>query len=444
MSPPRPLPTPSLLLTLPLLAACALAQRDGDTVQVRFVDAGGIPVAGAVAWTCPVGVFADRVWVPPELWRWWDNRHELLRRTGTRCTADDDGVVALPRGTILAAEAGERSAVATIAADTPARCDVVLDDRSWTIAVRDDAGKPQAGVPIECRSQRGDAEAPSLLLGTTDAHGMLVVRAPQTLLLSQLDWYDEFLTEEVELVDSEGKTSTPPPPPPAPKPPLPPRECVHLQVHGWMLRDHAVAVRLADPHPPTLVVQMPPTTHIEVHVPDWNGPIAEMVTLSPDRARSGFPQVLCWRTADAFEALVGATPEGTQAYVEIPGSDIGSYVTVPAVPPGQKFAIDLALAEGDIVVRARVHDPSGRPLGHAYLTRVLPTQPELRTNFVVTDDKGRFALVLRPGLAAGTELRFRIAGCRDGRWRDAEITVRLDDLHAGDRRDLGIVSPKKP
>lgn len=393
------------------------AQAGTDSVQVRVVDNKRQPIPGAVVWALPGKAWERLRWIPNELRPWCGNPYAMLRQLGERSEADAFGIVSVPRGSILAGEHGDLAGVTELGEDSQAPCRLQLDDWRWTVLVRDQGGRSVAGVPIACMALTDlpELEFEGLPLGLTDADGRLVVRAPGSVNVAK------YIGRPID----------------GPEPPAP--EFVRFEVDGMYLASHAERLSLEVGASGIVTLTMPPVTRVEIRLPEWNGPIAESVFLT----RTGhdfLDETSGYMAKGRRFALVGAPDRSDLVRMDvwIDGSTIRKGVEVPRLPPDQTFPIQLELDQDDIVVRACVHDASGRPAALAVL-QVTPTSDSLRTWFAHADRAGRFALVLRPGLPAETELRLQVHASPDPRLLDVTALLKLGQLRAGDRRDVGIL-----
>lgn len=407
------------VLAISCAALRAQTQEAPEPVRVRVVDSKQQPIPGAVVWSMPGPVWERRSWIPAELQPWGNNPYELLRRLGTRSVADDSGFVRVLRDTMLAGEHRDLAGVMLIAKDAASPCGLRLDDWRWTIRVRDQAGKPVAGVPIAAKA---DAPYPSdeftgMGLGLTDAAGQVVVRAPGSLHVEKC----------VSRPPKSGGPSAP--------------AFALFEVDGMYLASHAGRLSLADGVSGSVTLTMPPATWIEVRLPEWNGPIGFQAVLTQGGQGSLWDDAVCWRAGDRLLGLVGTGDEGRPIVVtvEMPASKIRTSVAVSHLPREQSIPIQLELDIGDIVVRARLHDASGRAAARAVI-EATPHSESLRTTYAQADQAGVFALVFRPGLPAGTELKLRVDASPELGLLDAVAHLKLDELLAGDRRDYGILT----
>ncbi len=407
-----------LLLQLSMsccLGAATLAQSTTATVSVRIVDPAGRSLPGATVWTLPSAAWDRLAWIPAELTPYWSNPHELLRRLGRKAVADEAGAIDVPPRTIVAAEHGDLAGVANVV-DARSPFDLRVDGNRWTIDVRDAAGTPVAGVPVVAHAGDEALSVAGLSLGLTDATGRLVVRAPRSIDFAR------YIPHEVGVV------------PRAP-------EFARLQVDGMYLREHAVRIRVPDPTPPTVTLILPPVTKVEVRVPDWNGPLFASAMLTRTGKGQEGQEATCWTEAGKLHALVGVQDTGhaTRVRAKITDMVLHEDVEVPRVAAGATFAIDLALDQADIVLRARVQDAVGRAAELAYL-EITPRSDALRTWWVHADRQGRFVLVLRHDLPAGTVLTARVHASPDPGIIGAVTSITLPELPAGSRHDVGTVT----
>lgn len=398
-------------LALVIGAALAFAQADvtEGTVPVRLVDRNGGPLPGAIAWTMPKCAIERPLWIPPELVPWYGNEHELLRRLGTRRVAGADGTLRVPAAVRLAAEHGGLTSGVETVGNGP--CTIVLDDRRWTIHVRDDTGRPVAGVPIVCSTELGDRDVDfdGLPIGVTDADGTLLLRPLPAALLAR------FVPRSVDQ--------------PEPRP-----RFALFEVDGMYLPPHHQQLPLDEGASGTVTLTMPAATRLEVQAPDWNGPIADRIWITRLGKGSAWDSTTTFVADGKHLALVGS---GTRFRVELTGSTIGTAVDVPLLPAPQPQRVALELDAGDVVVRARVHVNEG-PAAFVVL-QVRAPSGRVRTPWIHADRAGRFALVLRPDTNAGIELALRVDASPDPALRGATARLAIPALGAGDRRDLGIL-----
>jgi len=430
-------------LVLSLTAVAVLAQGPADAVRVRVVDQEGRAVAGASVWTRPSRVWGRRTWIPLELWPFWDNEYELLRRVGEPRLAGEDGTLLVARGTVLAVESGELAGFAILGTDAADAAEVRLDDRRWTIELRDDAGAPVAGMPIALEVDGAEglmAELWHASLGLTDAQGRLVVRAlgsidtPEFLRCADEEYEEIELTEPVEAGKSDEKKPEAPKPPPVTVRP----STVLVVVEGMFMPDHGVALQLDDPHPPVVRLIMPRATMVEIQLPDWHGPLAEWAYLTRVGRQQLLDETQCWPCGGRLVALVGIEERGGGTGIAAGLGGVLHRTEVPPLAKGETFPIRLELAAGDIVLRARLHDAGGKPVAATELD-IRPAWPPFRICSVRTDRAGRFALVLCPGFAAGTRVTATVRGCVVPEFLGAQVSFELEPLGPGDRRDIGIL-----
>lgn len=425
-------PTSVRLVVSSLCMAAAAAQSPNGEVRLRLRDPEARPVAGASVWTCPQRVWGRRTWVPPELWPFFDNQYEVLRRVGQLRTAGQDGELVVARESVIAVQSGDLAGFAVVGADAAQVVEIRVDDRRWTIELRDGDGKPVADIPIAIQSGQDSLDSLSkVALGLTDAAGRLVVRAPGCIRIPEPAEEDVIVVTGSEQGDGGKK------PPVAPAPPKPRAPTsVFVVVDGFYMPLHGVALRLDDPQP-TVNLTMPPATLVEVHLPDWNGPIAEFAFLATHRKGVVPDESSCWRRGDRLVGLVG----GAFTEVMVVWNSRSHYhgpFDVPRLPPGETFPIQLELAPEDIVLRARLHDALGKPVAATELN-IRPEGKPFVTSGVRTDRAGRFALVLEPGRAAGTRVVVEVRASANPAHLGATMSFVLPEQKAGDRRDLGIL-----
>lgn len=429
-------PTAACGLVWSLCLVAAAAQNPPGQVRLRLLDADAKPVAGASVWTCPQCVWKRRTWLPAELLPFEGNQYEVLRRVGQPRTAGQDGELFVARETVVAVESGPLAGFAVVGADAPELVEIRVDDRRWTIVLRDAEGKPVVDIPIALQAKGSSDEAMfSVPLGLTDATGRLVVRAPGCIEVPTPEM------TEVEVVEVSGQGEGAQAPAVAPKPPEPPKApaptTVLVVVEGMYMPSHGVELRLDDPQP-TIGLTMPRATLVEVRLPDWNGPIADFAFLENAGKKFEPDGSPCWLRDGRLVGLVGGSTIRVMAgWHWLPESRTD--FEVPRLPLGQTFPIDLELAPEDIVLRARLHDALGKPVAATEL-EIRPEGKSFVTTNVRTDRAGRFALVLHPGRAAGTRVVVRVRACVNLEHLERAASFVLPELEPGDRRDLGILS----
>lgn len=306
-------PTPGLVLCL--LACSGPESVVVDGAPVAVVDAANRPLPHAVVWAAPGDSWARLAWTPPDLLPFVGNRHELLRRLGTRHVADDTGIVTVPRGSVLAGQRGRLAGVELGATRGRAPERLVLDEHRWEILVRDAAGKPAAGVPVACATdQATDGQFEGLSLGLTDAAGRLVVRAPDAVPLPQ---GLQISHDDVEVEPDH----------------------VFFEVEGMYLARHTQMLDRNHRGPASVALTMPTATKIEVHVPDWSGPIGEAVHLTRVGKAIEWDGTYCWREGGKWVALVGVSERvgWTPIEVQIDGTTVRCQVDVPIRARGERF-----------------------------------------------------------------------------------------------------------
>lgn len=426
----HPGPTAIWWLATSLCLVAAAAQNPPGEVRLQLLDAEAKPVAGASVWTCPQRVWKRRTWLPAELLPFEGNQYEVLRRVGQPRMAGQNGELFVARETVVAVESGPFAGFAVVGADAPELVEMRVDDRRWTIVLRDAEGKPAPDIPIALQAKGSSDEAMfSVPLGLTDATGRLVVRAPGGI---------EVPTPQMEEVEVSGQVEGGKAQVAVPDlPKAPPPTTVLVVVEGLYLPSHGVELRLDAPQP-TVDLTMPRATLVEVHLPDWNGPIADFAFLENAGKKFEPEGSPCWLRDGRLVGLVGGTTIRVMAgWHWLPESRTD--FKVPRLPPGQAFRIDLELAPEDIVLRARLHDVLGKPVAATEL-EIRPEGKSFVTTKVRTDRAGRFALVLHPGHVAGTRVVVRVRGCADPAHLERAVSFVLPELEPADRRDLGILS----
>lgn len=410
---------------IPCFALCLVAcseqtQGSAEDVLVRVVDLAERPLPKALVWYLPRSSWERRTWIPAELYAYYCNPHELIRRAGTQRVADEDGAVRVPRDSMVAGELGQLAGVITTHREVDAAPRLVLDDVRWTIRVHDGDGKPVAGVPVECtgREQReADEQFEGMPLGLTDAAGRLVVRAPGSIM---------FAAEYIQVPSARANE-------------LP--RFARLEVAGMYLEPHSQSLPLDPVRSGTVTLTMPPITKIEVRGPEWRGPLLH--TFALDRTGKGqlWDGVTCWSAEGKCFGLVGVSGPGRVTPIEVRGASSWMHcrVEVPLLEAGKTFPVSLALEEGDAVVRARAVDAEGRPAGPARMW-VLPRSDTVRTPWVWVDGEGNFALVLRPGTATDLRLELVVDSARDAALVRATAELLVEGLRAGERRDVGRIT----
>jgi len=405
------------LLLLALLPSCQQEARDQpDTVVVKVIDPEGRPVRDAIVWTLPSRVWENRRWVPVELWPYYGNPHELLRRLGRKQSVAADATVRVPRGSVIAGESGALAGMATIGKQGG---EITLSSWRWTIVVRDEAGAPVAGVPVACVPEppTPSEQFEGVPLGLTDAQGQVVVRDPASVRVAS------FL----------------PRPMGGPEPESP--AFVMFEVDGMYLQPHAERLPLQAGKPGTVTLTLPPVTKIEVRQPEWGGPIAAGVTMTRTGKGMQWDGANCWVASGKHYGLVGAAKgsSATPIVVELAGTTIRTRAEVPQLPAGETFPVTIALAESDAIIRARLRDSDGQPLRSAVL-RVTPATESLRTWFAVTDGEGRIALVVDADAAGSAKLVLEIEASPVVELLGATAELQVDELVRGERRDVGAVT----
>ncbi len=412
----------TMRISLPfLLCLAACADADPGTIPVRVVDGAGQPVPRATVWSLPRAGWERLNWVPAEAWACTGNPHELLRRLGSRHEVDESGVVRVPPDSILAGQLDALAGVTTVT-DAGAAAVLVLDDRQWTIRVRDQMGQAVAGVPVSFLPVQESMLDwfEGVPLGLTDDEGQLVVRAPGSVPVARF------------MLRTMGEPEPPPP------------TAVAFEVDGMYLAAHAARLDLTAGGSGTVHLVLPPVTKVEVRLPDWHGPIGARITLTRTGKGMNPDEALCWVESGRHYGLVGTRPprSTTPVLARVDGSSLTARADVPCLPAGETFPIAMDLPRDDIVVRCRVLDAGGQPASHCLL-RVTPASAQLRTWFVLADRDGRVALVLAPTMTAAA-LRLEVDAARDPRWLEAQAELRVEGLHPGDRRDAGIITLDPP
>ena len=399
------------------LAACAervLPPAAGERVTV--VDRADRPIPRAVVWSLPGQAWQRRRWIPGELLSYYGNAHELLLRLGTRQVADAAGIVHVPYGSVVAGEAGALAGCDVQPGAAGAARVLVLDDWRWTIDVRDADGKPVPGVPVACRGDVEKSPGPfqGLPIGLTDAQGRLVVRAPGGVDVTA------FLVRAAEGTD------------------LSPPQFVSFEVDGLELAEHRQNLRFSPGDSGQVTLTLPPVTRIEVRVPDWNGPIADVVTF-----RSlGWDEVNCWNERGKHYGLVGVAADG---YPKPICPTICDRMISPSaevsVPAGQdSLVIPLDLGGHDMIVRAQVCGAEGQPASFAIL-EVRPACDQVRTRVLHADRDGAVALILRPGYSATRiELEVAVEAAPDPELVGSFAKWSIGDLYPFEHRDVGVIT----
>ncbi len=400
------------------LAACTGNGRDPvNEVAMRVVDRAGHSMSRAVVWTLPSKSWERRSWIPSEFSPYFGNPHELIRRLGSRRVADDSGSVRVPRGAVVAGESAGLAGVTTVGDKGDAPNDLVLDDWHWTIVVRNQEGKPVAGVPVSCAieedSPNDEFEGESL--GLTDAEGRLVVRAPGSIDLCKYP------------SQAGGPVRTPP-------------EFVLFEVDGMYLDAHAQRLSLKNRESGSVTLTLPPVTKVEVRVPEWKGAVAANVTLTRISKGMVWDTAMCWSESDKHYGLVGLSDGtlSTPIVARIDGTPITTGTEVPRLPGNETFLIQLHLDKDDVIVRARVRDASGQPASLAVLCVTSTSSKVL--GYVHADREGRVALVLRPDAIHGTTLALQVDSTPNPELMGARAEFQVDGLHPGDHRDVGIIT----
>jgi hypothetical protein len=397
-------------------ASCSAEPNEG--VRVRVVDAAGTVLPSASVWVLPIEAMDNLRWIPSELWSWQGNQHELLRRLGAPGTADGEGFVRVPAGSLLAGQCGDLAGIVRIpaaAAAAPASLpDLVLDDAAWTIVVRDQEGQPVVGVPVACEAAGSRIEQfEGTPIGCTDGDGRLVVRAPHTAPVARR-------------VPFEG---------PDPGPPT----HADFEVDVMYLAPHAGTLPCGPGTKGAVTLTLPPVTRVELRLPQWKGPIVPDVWLT----RTG--KGMTWDNATSFPrgerpfVLVGVAPGGrpTSIVAQLVGTTIRKQVDVPPAAPGVDFVLDLSIPDGDFVVRARVRDARGRPAQHACLRVTVepPASSHVRSSQVYADEDGRIALVVGADLPPDATVSLHVHASRDPERIGERAELRLPALRA--HVDLG-------
>ncbi len=388
---------------------------------VRVVDRANQPLPRAVVWTLPGEALNKRLWVPDEALPYLGNPHELLRRLGTRQLADAQGTVRVPRDSAMAGEheglAGVFEGGETVAGNGA----LVLDDWRWTVCVEDREGKPVVGVPIGCTPEDGtphEERGGGLPLGLTDAKGCLVVKAPGSLHVTRY---------------ARGSSAAPDPPP---------LEFVVFEVEGMYLPDHGQKLSLKEGESGRVTLTLPPVVRVEVRVPDWNGPISDIVSLTSPKGLWR-DDAQCWNEMGRHFALVRAEAKYPVPVV----AWFGEYMMrtsarVPNLAPGETFPIQMELDEADIVVRARLQDELGNPASHCALLLSVASQ-QRRTIFVHADRDGRVATVLYAKTTKDDELTFRVIASPNTKLIGAKVTWSVKGLQPGKHRDVGALTLRR-
>ncbi len=406
-------------LLLAALTSCrgGAVHDEHDTIRVSVIDRDKRPLADAMVWTISAKAWKDRRWIPSELFPWFGNPHELLRRLGREAAVDSSGAVHVPRGTVLAGECGELAGMATVDDEADHGSELVLDRWRWTIVVRDEKGAPVARVPVGCRPET-ETETDcfeGIPLGLTDAQGRLVVRDPASVRVAS------FVPQPVN----------------GPEPRTP--AFVAFEVEGMYFRPHSAKLPLHAGASGTATLELPPVTKIEVRLPEWDGPIDTWVTMTR-LGKNDWDDATCWSESGKLYGLVGA-PERTTAtpiLVRVDESSLRTDAYVPRLPPSETFPITIALAENDAVVRARLHDADGRTVRRAML-RVTSATATVRIPFVQADVDGRIALVLDSNVADGASLDLVVEAASVETLIGTRGELRLSNLTPGERRDVGAV-----
>lgn len=409
---------PLRYLAFCLTACTGQEQKPADEAVVRVVDRAGQPVPRAVVWTLPSRSWERRDWIPAELTPYFGNPHELLRRLGGRHVADETGTVRVPRSTVVAGEHAGLAGATTVGEAGNAPDELVLDDWHWTVVVRDERGMPVAGVPVTCSPEQ---ESPfdqfeGVPLGLTDAGGHLVVRDPGSVDVA--------------------KYMSRPFGGPNPAPP----EFVLFEVDGMYLDAHAKKLSLKRRESGTVALTLPPVTRIEVRAPEWHGPVATMLTLTRIGKGMQWDNAVCWSESGQHFGLVGVPDpkHPTPIVAMIDGTTIKTNAMVPRLPAEETLIIQLHLDEGDTIVRALVHDASGKPAAFSVL-KVKPTSDLLRTRFVRADREGRIALVLRPETLDGATVGLQVYATPTPDLLDSRTELKVEGLHPGDHCDAGVL-----
>jgi hypothetical protein len=405
-------------IALCLTACTGREPVSAEAAVLHVVDRAGQSVPRAVVWTLPRRSFERRDWIPAELMPCIGNPHELLRRLGSRLVADESGTVRVPRGTVVAGEHAGLAGTTTVGELDDAPGQLVLDDWHWTIVVRDASGRCVAGVPVSCAPEQElllDYFA-GIPLGLTDAGGRLVVRDPGGVDVGR------YLARPVDGPDPD------------------PPEFVRFEVDG-MYVGHAEKLSSRGRESGTVTLTIPPLTRLEVRAPEWNGPVATVLGLT--RIGKGMPwdDAVCWSESGRHFGLVGVSDpkHPTPIVARIDGTTIETDVMVPRLPAGETFVVQLALHEGDTIVRALVRDASGRPASFAVL-EVKPNSDLVRTWLVRADREGRIALVLRPEAMAGASVGLQVYATPTPELLDARAELQVMGRQPGEHFDAGVLT----
>jgi hypothetical protein len=185
---------------------------------------------------------------------------------------------------------------------------------------------------------------------------------------------------------------------------------------------------------------LPPATRIEVRAPEWHGPVATVLTLTRIGKGMQWDNAVCWSESGKHFGLVGVPdPEHpTPIAAMIDGTTMKTNAMVPRLPADDTFLIQLHLDEGDTIVRALVHDASGKPATLSVL-KVTPTSDLHRTWFVRADREGRIALVLRPEALDGATVGLQVYATPTPDLLDARADLKVEGLHPGDHCHAGVI-----
>lgn len=409
---------PLRYLALCLTACSGHEQESADEAVVRVFNHARQPVPHAVVWTLRSKAWKRRDWIPAELFPYFGNPHELLRRLGSRRVADETGTVRVPRGTVVAGECAGLAGATTVGEAGDAPYELVLDDWHWTIVVRNERGMPVAGVPVTCSPEQESLsdQFEGVPLGLTDAGGRLVVRDPGSVDVAQ------YMPRPVGGAD-----------------PAPP-EFVLFEVDGMYLDAHAKKLSLKKRESGALTLTLPPATRIEVRAPEWHGPVATVLTLTRIGKQMQWDNATCWIESGHHFGLVGVPDSRypTPIVATIDGTTIKADAMVPRLPAEETFLIQLRVDEGDTIVRALVHDASGKPAALSVL-RVTPTSDPHHAWFVRADREGRIALVLRPAALDGATVGLQVYASPTPELLDTRADLKVGGLHPGDHCDAGVL-----
>lgn len=410
-----------------------LAAADGRWFDVLVVEGASLqPLAGAEVWVVDEVVRARYRTLPPDEYRLLSREPDALpERFGRTARSDANGRLRLfahRGGVLLHGRHGGRYGRLRIsgAAEPPADGHrlVLLADETLRVLVRDAAGQPAVGVPVDLRRRLADGSERDEVIGNerdTDQNGLVAFPHLQLVRRGQDDWHPpESVAAFVVLVSIHGL-----PPVRAEldaAAPLP-SEPVELQLPPC----GALSVRLVLAGKP-----LPGVDRIALHAgPEGDSNASNQAWNQPVDAEgwAHFPFVPVQPTL-----FVRGRGDLMLRMPDLPVPGPGA--------PGVAVKHELELGNHAIVLRGRVLDPEGRP-SDAGLSLSFDIGGRSGTGPLSLDAEGRFLHVLRlrpkeiPGAGESIQLaKFELSGEVDGARVQAKAEPRELRLGVHDLGDL--------